>query len=298
MFNTAGVCSFVLSFVCVQAPNVLWRLLHGEMHKDLNPKVWWLVLGTNDLAVGQCSEEIVLLGVLRVIEEIVSKKPNAHIVVNSILPMTSNKDGWLAGAPPPPVESSADDESSSSALVKKSTPTSTKSSGSKWSSLFSSRSSTHKKSLSEDGTSSKAKGDDEQKKKNASTKGDEKDDRSHVRRRSRSLLLPKFSQRSKEVSLWSSVEAINEQLKSFCDKHSDHTTFFDVNSFFIEHRSHPSPNGGGEEEESLYVSKDLLNNRGRPTSLGHELWYREISRTLSSIIRKDEPPSSEDDKKV
>jgi hypothetical protein len=32
------------------APNVLWRLLHGEMPDYLQPKVWWLSLGNNDLA--------------------------------------------------------------------------------------------------------------------------------------------------------------------------------------------------------------------------------------------------------
>lgn len=32
------------------SPNVLWRLMHGEMPDDFNPKVWWLELGMNDLA--------------------------------------------------------------------------------------------------------------------------------------------------------------------------------------------------------------------------------------------------------
>jgi len=31
------------------APNVLWRLMHGEMPDYFSPKVWWLVLGSNDL---------------------------------------------------------------------------------------------------------------------------------------------------------------------------------------------------------------------------------------------------------
>ena len=31
------------------APNVLWRLLHGEMPEYFDPKVWWLSLGNNDL---------------------------------------------------------------------------------------------------------------------------------------------------------------------------------------------------------------------------------------------------------
>jgi len=75
------------------APNVLWRILHGEIPYFLNPKVFWIVLGTNDLAIKQCSEEVVLLGILRVIEEIQSQRPNAKIVVNSIIPMTDDIKG-------------------------------------------------------------------------------------------------------------------------------------------------------------------------------------------------------------
>lgn len=67
--------------------SVLWRLLHDEMPYDFNPQVWWLVLGMNDLARMQCSEEIVVLGILRVVEEIRLRKPDAKIVINSLLPM-------------------------------------------------------------------------------------------------------------------------------------------------------------------------------------------------------------------
>jgi hypothetical protein len=57
------------------------------MPYDFNPKVWWLVLGMNDLTRMQCSEEIVVLGILRVVEEIMLRKPDALIVINSLLPM-------------------------------------------------------------------------------------------------------------------------------------------------------------------------------------------------------------------
>lgn len=73
--------------------NVLWRIQNGEMPDYLNPSVWWLVVGTNDLAMGQCSEEIVLLGILRVVEEITEMHPLAKIVISSILPMTTDKKG-------------------------------------------------------------------------------------------------------------------------------------------------------------------------------------------------------------
>ena len=39
----------------------------------------WLVLGMNDLTRTQCSEEIVVLGILRVVEEIRLRKPDAMV---------------------------------------------------------------------------------------------------------------------------------------------------------------------------------------------------------------------------
>lgn len=42
----------------------------------------------------RCSEEVVILGVLRVVEEILNKKPNANIVINSLLPMAEFRGGF------------------------------------------------------------------------------------------------------------------------------------------------------------------------------------------------------------
>ena len=61
--------------------------------KDLNPKFWWIILGKNDFTSTQCSAEVVLLGILRVIEEIRTHQPDSKIIVNSILPLSPNRDG-------------------------------------------------------------------------------------------------------------------------------------------------------------------------------------------------------------
>ena len=50
------------------------------------PKVWWINIGIFDLARHECSAQIVLLGMLRVVEEIRNQKPDAFIVINGILP--------------------------------------------------------------------------------------------------------------------------------------------------------------------------------------------------------------------
>ena len=46
----AKVDGITLGIAGDTSPNVLWRLLHGEMPDNFNPKIWWLILGMNDLA--------------------------------------------------------------------------------------------------------------------------------------------------------------------------------------------------------------------------------------------------------
>ena len=77
------------------APNVLWRLMNGENPYGLEPKVWWVHVGINDISIKGCSEEVALLGILRVVEEIQNTRPDAKIVINSILPVRRNEEGLL-----------------------------------------------------------------------------------------------------------------------------------------------------------------------------------------------------------
>jgi lysophospholipase L1-like esterase len=78
-----------------KSPNLLWRLMNGEMPKGLNPSVWWVGIGINDLSIKGCSEDVTLLGILRVVEEIQNKHPEGVVVINSILPVQRNQDGLL-----------------------------------------------------------------------------------------------------------------------------------------------------------------------------------------------------------
>jgi len=76
-----------LAHVYFQCPNVLWRLLHREMPDQFNPRAWWISLGMDGLGLMWCSEGVVVMGILRVMEEILHKKPDARVVINSMLPM-------------------------------------------------------------------------------------------------------------------------------------------------------------------------------------------------------------------
>ena len=67
---------------------------NGEMPEWLHPKLWWILIGTNDLGVG-CSGDTIVAGNIRLIEEIRHRHEthnhtlDAPIVINSLLPRGS-----------------------------------------------------------------------------------------------------------------------------------------------------------------------------------------------------------------
>jgi len=94
-YNNADFDGLALGISGDKTFNLLWRLQNGELPDSLNPSVWWISIGTNDFGHNGrtfCSIEVVLMGILRVIEEVRAKRPNALIVVNSILPRSENGD--------------------------------------------------------------------------------------------------------------------------------------------------------------------------------------------------------------
>jgi len=99
--NGGMVDGLALGITSDISSNLLYRIQNGEMPKSLNPKVWWLLIGTNDLATMECSEEIITIGIVRVVEEILRRKPDSVVVINGILPRTNRMDGYLV---PPPGE--------------------------------------------------------------------------------------------------------------------------------------------------------------------------------------------------
>lgn len=79
--------------------NLLWRIQNGEIPSNLHPRVWWILIGTNDfIGYGEeyCGTEVVFWGIIRVIDELRAKRPNAIIVVNALLPRADqNQNGIL-----------------------------------------------------------------------------------------------------------------------------------------------------------------------------------------------------------
>ena len=79
-----------------QTPNLLWRLQNGELPGQLNSKVFWVLIGTNDLGNTWCSPELVVIGVIRIVEQIRSLKPLSTVVINGLLPRSFNDEGYVA----------------------------------------------------------------------------------------------------------------------------------------------------------------------------------------------------------
>ncbi len=67
---------------------MLWRIQNGELPDKLNPTVIWVLIGTNDLGNGGCSAEVVVIGIVRVVEELLERKPG-------LLPRTFHGRGYV-----------------------------------------------------------------------------------------------------------------------------------------------------------------------------------------------------------
>lgn len=65
------------------------------MPDRLDANVLWLMVGTSDLARLGCSEDAVVLGILRVLDTIHQAYPHSVIVLQGILPRTNRADGLL-----------------------------------------------------------------------------------------------------------------------------------------------------------------------------------------------------------
>jgi len=74
----------------------LWRLENGELPESLNPAVFWVLIGTNDFK-DECSAEAIVMGIIRVVEEILLHKPSSTVVINQLFPRSKpyNMDGHV-----------------------------------------------------------------------------------------------------------------------------------------------------------------------------------------------------------
>jgi lysophospholipase L1-like esterase len=102
-FNKRMMRGMALGIAGDTIPQLLYRLQNGELtdgggsgglNSTIDSKIFWLLIGTNDLARG-CSPEVVFLGIIRIVEEMRRVKPDTIVVINALLPRTDRADGKL-----------------------------------------------------------------------------------------------------------------------------------------------------------------------------------------------------------
>jgi len=229
-------------------PSVLWRLLHGEMPDEFNPKIWWLELGLNDLGRTQCSEEVVVLGILRVVEEIMNKKPDAKIVINALFPMAQLRNG----------------------------PSQTKDLGLEES--FGKKPKRPKK-----GGRGRAKFDGPKRSLENIPRADGDfigTDERGLRDRPIKMNPEKKAQhkynpvthRENKVPLWSSITAVNKELRKFCNKH-ENVYFFDSTNVFTE-----------RDGKYYTLRQDMIFATGIPTEKGFDVWEGRVAGRAREIL--------------
>jgi hypothetical protein len=278
------------------------------MPYDFNPKVWWLVLGMNDLTRMQCSEEIVVLGILRVVEEIMLRKPDALIVVNSLLPMIDYRSEDVKMADVVDFKTDPDNTMKKNMEIEKAVKGFVGQKGAQAKTPGSSAG-TWKFVKGEKGQEKKGGRDrhlnkrkKQRAKEDAAMKGP--DLKKAMERRKKVLNMRDKRMRNKKFSdnekfrpkkplspfipflkkkalppVWPAVHFINNKLKEFCEKH-DSVTFFDATSIFAQDV------GGGRH----HLDNDLISPRGHPSELGFAVWEGRIMGRLDKMFKEMAPP--------
>jgi len=298
----SGIQGVALGIAGDTAPNVLWRTMHGEMPDDFNPKVWWISLGMNDLGRMQCSEEVVVIGILRVVEEIRSKKPNAKIVINSMLPMADLRGGLT---PLPKDYEDAFKKYRGRPGGKPKGVSAVDSSHFARNPAFKDNKNGPKGAAKKGNKGAAKKGNNGRFLKGGGDKKEDKDPKKlpkmtpkqmrefnkRIKHDKRNPIIKtgqnkikkfnpkKLFMKHNKLPLWTSIYAINEALRKFSEKH-DHITFFDATDIFAER----------ETGEEYILLSNRVSARGHPTTEGYQVWEDAVAEKLKKILAKEEKP--------
>jgi len=101
--GSAKVNGVALGIAGDRIGNLLYRLQNGEAPKTFHPKIWWLLIGMNDID-DACNADTITVGNFRIIDEIRKLHPGAIIVLNSLLPRDDfGDDEDLSSSPTWPI---------------------------------------------------------------------------------------------------------------------------------------------------------------------------------------------------
>lgn len=239
------------------------------MPQEFNPKIWWLELGLNDLGRQQCSEEVVVMGVLRVVEEILNSKPNAKIVINSLFPMADlksalnpnlqdlsdtykqprpGKRGKPIQQPPMPNGPGGGPDNGPNGFAPKAKMRPAEKKG-------------PQRELRRSG--------------NGFLNRDENRVKMDPNKKAQHKFNPITHKEKQKLPLWTSITAVNKQLRKFSMTH-ERVFFFDATSIFTE-----------REGKYFYLKTDLITPKGIPTERGFDQWETAIVVRAKQLLLED-----------
>lgn len=246
--SLANLDGLALGIAGDRIPNLLWRLQDGQELEHVDSKVYWLVIGTNDLSIS-CSEEVILLGIVHLVEIIQKLKPDAIVVINSILPRTDDETGKL-------VPSSSSVNGQSSDIIVSSTDLTNQEQ------VNATRTKTN--------VDSSGKGHPINQADNLFLNDDDANENADG---SSHRVLRKSSSREayqKQHYYWTSIQSINHGLRHYAEAHQQ-VEFFDASEIFVA-----SLGNRFYQRKEEFILKELQKDYLHPTALGQRLWLEAI----------------------
>lgn len=91
------VSLYVKSHCFYQGPNLLWHWENGISEAALKPKLWFIMVGGNDLFKSKCSNRFVFANILNVLKSIFESHPNSEFIVHGIMPRSDDPASTTLG---------------------------------------------------------------------------------------------------------------------------------------------------------------------------------------------------------
>jgi lysophospholipase L1-like esterase len=76
---------------------MLWHWENGISEARLNPKLWFIMVGGNDLFESKCTNRFVFANILNVLKRIFEAHPNSEFIVHGIMPRTDDPGSTSLG---------------------------------------------------------------------------------------------------------------------------------------------------------------------------------------------------------
>jgi lysophospholipase L1-like esterase len=71
---------------------LLWHWENGISEAKLNPKLWFIMVGGNDLFYSKCTNRFVFANILNVLKRLFESHPDAEFIVHGIMPRTDDPE--------------------------------------------------------------------------------------------------------------------------------------------------------------------------------------------------------------